>query len=383
MIHDTSKYFRIWARQLLLEFQDLTWRYNIALQAPAIEISNSKKRLGSWHSDSRTIKISSHLILHHSWAITLNVLKHEIAHQICSEIFNSGEVAHGPAFQKACSLLGVPHEYRSASGDLPETLDHLHTETKEITEGRRFLSRVEKLLALAQSVNENEASLAMQKANELIEKYNLAIWGNNTTCHYRCVIINRKKKRIEGWQRKICLILRDFFFVETIFASLYDPLTDQTHKTIELLGTEENVTVAEYCYSFLENQLMTLWNTNRHKFNGSARTEKNSYHLGILTGFHDTLQKKNGKCPCRENTAYKNAGTPHKTLSSLIVAEDHNLKTFISMKHPRLRKISRTGPRIYRNTYDDGVTTGREIVFHKGIHRKDKYNGGLITRNTP
>ena len=379
MIHDTSKYFRIWTRQLLHEFQDLTWRYNVALQAPAIEISSSKKRLGSWHSDSRTIKISSHLILHHSWASTLNVLKHEMAHQVCSEIFNSGEVAHGSAFREACSLLGVPHEYRSAAGDLPATLDHLQTETKEITEGRRFLSRVEKLLALAQSANENEASLAMQKANELIEKYNLKIWENNTTCHYRCVIINRKKKRIEGWQRKICLILRDFFFVKTIFTSLYDPLTDNIHKTIELLGAEENVTVAEYCYSFLENQLMTLWNTNRHKFNGSARTEKNSYYLGILAGFYDTLQKQNGKCSSRENPVCKNAGTLHETLSSLIVAEDHNLNAFISMKHPRLRKISRSGPRIYRNTYDDGVAIGREIVFHKGIHRKDKHNGGLIT----
>lgn len=378
MIHDTSKYFRIWARQLLNEFQDMTWRYNITLQAPAIEISSSKKRLGSWHSDSRTIKISSYLILHHSWAITLNVLKHEIAHQICSEIFNSYEVAHGATFQKACSLLGLPHEYRSAAGDLLETFNHLETETKEITEGRRFLSRVEKLLALAQSANENEASLAMRKANELIEKYNLEIWGNNTTCRYRCIIINRKKKRIEGWQRKICLILRDFFFVKTIHSSLYDPLIDQTHKTIELLGTEENVTVAEYCYSFLENQLTILWNTNRHKFNNSARTEKNSYYHGVLAGFYDTLQKQNRKYSSRENTASKNASTSQGTLSSLIVAEDHNLNAFISMRHPRLRKISNSGPRIYRNTYDDGVATGRAIVFHKGIHRKDKATSELI-----
>jgi len=379
MIHDTSKYLQIWARQLLNEFQDMAWRYNIALQAPAIEISSSKNRLGSWHSDSRTIKISSYLILHHSWTITLNVMKHEMAHQICSEIFNSCEVAHGPAFQKACALLGVPHEYRSASGDLPETIKHLNTETKEITEGRRFLNRVEKLLALAQSANENEASLAMQKANELIEKYNLKIWENNTTCLYSCAIINRKKKRIEGWQRKICLILRDFFFVKTIHSNLYDPLVDQTHKTIELLGTEENVTVAEYCYSFLENQLTCLWNTNRNKFNNSARTEKNSYYHGVLAGFYDTLQKQNGKYSSHKNTACKNTSTARETLSSLIVAEDHNLNAFINMRHPRLRKISNNGPRIYRNTYDDGVATGREIVFHKGIHRKGKPNGRLIT----
>jgi hypothetical protein len=381
MIYDASKYFRIWTRQLLNEFQDMTWRYNIGLQTPAIEISNSKQRLGSWHSDSRTIKISSHLILHHSWAITLNVLKHEMAHQICSEIFNSFEVAHGSSFQKACSLLGVPYEYRSAAGDLPETITHLNTETKEINEGRRFLIRVEKLLALAKSANENEASLAMQKANELIEKYNLEIWENNTTCRYRCVIINRKKKRIEGWQRKICLILRDFFFVKTIHSNLYDPLIDQTHKTIELLGTEENVTVAEYCYSFLENQLTTLWGVNRHKFSNSARTEKNSYYHGVLAGFYDTLQKQNREYSSRENTPCTNAGTSLETLSSLIVTKDHNLNAFIRMRHPRLRKISNNGPRIYRNTYDDGLATGREIVFHKGIHKKDKPNGRLITRN--
>lgn len=372
-----DRYFRIWARQLLCEFDDICWHYNLELAAPIFEISKSQKTMGAWLPESRTIKISASLITGYSWTVTLNVLKHEIAHQVCSEIFNSRETAHGAAFQHACEMLGVPEGYRRAGGDLPEQVELLAGGTKLSARGRKFIAKVEKLLALARSSNENEAALAMQKANELIERYNLRQLADDEQGNYTYVIINHHKKRIESYQRRISLILRDFFHVKVVSSFLYEPLSDHTHKTIELLGTSENVAIAEYCYYFLEDRLAVLWRRNRHRYGGKTRTEKNSYYLGLLKGFYEKLrqQAENSQAAVEVGLARKDKAGD---MRALLKAADSRLDDFVGRRFPRLRTLAHRGPRIYKQTYSDGVEAGREITLHKGVARHDGNLGALL-----
>lgn len=375
---DIARLSSLWARQLQAEFTDTCWRYNITLIPPIIEISKSKTQLGSWSEETRTIKISSFLILNHSWAITLEVLKHEIAHQICSEIFRSKEVAHGVAFNKACDILSVPKEYRRKSGDLPENIDRIINTTSTTSEGRRFIDKVGKLLALAESTNKNEATLAMQKANDIIKKYNIMRLDTYQKSSYTYVIINRKKKRIEGYQRRICAILGDFFFVKIVNAYLYDPPSNQIHKTIEILGSRENVAIAEYCYHFLENQLSTLWVQNKQRYNGNARTEKNSYFTGLLQGFYDKLQKQREKSR-NSRVPISGSRAQHANTRALIVAEDERLNDYVAMRFPRLRKLSRSGPKMNKNTYTEGIERGLKIILNRGICEQKGNKGNLLS----
>ncbi len=372
--------FRSWAQQLHREFEDICWRYKVHLRAPIIEISPSKKVFGSWKADIRTLSISSYLIKNYSWEVTLNVFKHELAHQICSEIFNSKEMSHGESFQHACDIFGLPKPFRKARGDFPKHLASMSEKTTLSTTGKRFLTKVEKLLALAQSANEHEATLAMQKANELIARYNLECLEKGGSSRYTFVIINKKKKRIETYQRRICSLLIDFFHVKVVTSSLYDPQTDQSHKTIELLGTIENVAIAEYCFHFLENQLALLWQNNRHRFTGKTRTEKYSYYLGVLKGFNDKLSEQS----LRVNGVKMPAPTPHREgedIHSLVKVEDKKLAEYVQMRFPRLRKISRHGPRIYPGTYSEGVTSGKTLTLKKGISEKDQNKIKLLLSN--
>lgn len=290
-----EKYRTIWLNQLFVEYEEICWSYGVTLTPPVFEISDSKKEVGSWDSETRTIRLSRHLITDNSWLVTLQVLKHEMAHQLCAELFETQEKGHGAEFQRGCELLGVEPEYRRANSSLPEFAKNLMKETGISNTGRRFINKVEKLLALARSPNENEATLAMQKANELIEKYNLRFFELGAKREFGYAVINRKRKRIESYQRHICRILQDFFFVNVVTSSLYDPGTDQSHKIIEILGAKENVAIGEYCYFFLENKLFSLWAHNRHRFNGTTRTEKNSYFLGLLAGFYDKLKNQKEK----------------------------------------------------------------------------------------
>jgi len=368
----------LWAKQLHAEFDDICWQYSIKLLPPVFEISHSRKQVGGWQAETRTIKISSFLIRKYSWAVTINVLKHEIAHQICSEIYESAKVAHGDDFKRACTLLGLPEEYWRAGGDLSENIDLEGMGLKPASKGRRFVDRVEKLLALAESANEHEAALAMQKANELIEKYNILQLEAPLEVRYTYAIINKKKKRLESYQRQICKILQEFFHVRIVTSYLYDPLINQTHKTIELLGSQENVSIAEYGYYFLENQLAALWADNKHKYRGRARTEKNSYYLGLLNGFYNKLhvQKEMSKKAGRGKVSV-DSGTQYSGYS-LLVADDRRLNDYVDRRFPRLRKQSRGGIKIYMSTYDEGLAAGKTITLHKGVTKQQGNRGYLI-----
>ncbi len=365
-----EKYRIIWLNQLLIEYEDICWDYGLELTPPVFEISETKKEVGSWHPATRTLCLSRHLIEKSPWLVTLEVLKHEMAHQLCSELFDSRESGHGRDFQKGCELLGVEPQFRKAQSSLPELQKELAKEAGVSAGGRKFINKVEKLLALAGSPNENEATLAMQKANELIGKYNLNFSKEEGTRQFGYAIINRKRKRIESYQRHICRILQDFFFVRVIMSSLYDPITDQRHKTIELLGARENVAIGEYCYFFLENKLVSLWNYNRHNFKGSTRTEKNSYFLGLLAGFYNKLQDQQGNMvaePAEVNT------------KALVVAAERELDDYVSLRFPRLEKVPRRTAKIYKNTYNDGVATGKTITMAKGVVAEPVQSGRFIS----
>ena len=366
-----DKLQHLWLRQLQLEFEDVCMMYDLPLRSPVFEISDAKKELGAWCANTRTLRISRHLIINYSWSVTMQVLKHEMAHQLCSEKFRTEGAPHGEVFQQACELLGVLPEYRRSGTAVAEMVEQAAGGSKISARGRECIARVEKLLALSLSSNEHEAALAMQKANDLIEKYHIQELGIEQEYRYGFGVIDRKRKRIESYQRRICTILHDFFFVRVVLASLYDPLRSDTYKTIELLGTKENVTIAEYCYHFLENRLASLWSLNRHRFKGSARTEKNSYYLGLLRGFYQKLQEQKNK---KENICID------PQLGDLVVAEERRLEQFVGMRFPRLRKASKSGVKVYRGTYDEGVETGKTITFAEGLASKDKAFGGLLPR---
>jgi len=369
---DYIKLRRAWISQLYEEYADIFWRYKIKIGKTIIEISESEKYWGQWYPELRTIKISEDLIKKHSWDVVINILKHEMAHQIVTQVF-SGDGGHGELFQKACQMIGLPHDFRSASGDIPRVI--LDFKEHEIgSEKKKLLEKVNKLLSLAESKNEHEANLAMTKAQELIQKYNLERIKSDTETKYVYKIINHKKRRIENYQRQICSILSDFFFVDIVNSYLYDAESCDTHRTIELLGTLENVLMAEYVYFFLLNQIKSLWAHHQSK-TGASFKEKRSYWLGIIQGFREKLElmeKKKFKPP-----NYQNPRPP--TVSALVCMEDIMLKKFSSERFPRLFRRSHQYTKIYEKTYETGKQEGRNLNLYRGVTRKDGNQGRLLS----
>ena len=356
---------RNWLLQLHKEHERICWQFKVSLAAPIIEINNSSASWGSWHPTSRTLKISKNLITLHTWDVVIHVLKHEMAHQVVSELFQ-GREKHGPLFNKACELLGVPLQFRGASGDLPKILPDIHERALK-SPHQKMLVKIEKLLALADSANEHESLLAMEKANNLIGRYNIERVELAQKAQYDSVIISHRKKRIENYQRRICSILSKHFFVKVIMSDLYDAGTCCTHKTIEIFGTSENVVIAHYVYHFLLSQLDFLW----HRFKRHNKTtgrQKRSYWLGVLDGFDGKLSKQ------KENVLASN-----KNLNALICLDDRALTHFIGLTYPRLTSRKTNPARVHLTEFQAGQIDGKKLKLKKGLNSHDGNQGKMLT----
>ena len=375
---DFSPYYPLWGRQLLAEFANINWQYGLRLQPPVFEITETERQYGCWQAGTRVIRISTRLITCHSWDITCQILKHEMAHQICSELFRRNDGGHGPLFQQACDLLGLPAPFRLAAGDLPESIEPDPAANQQTEQGRQFIRRIGKLLALAGSTNEHEATLAMEKASQLMARHNLRQVQEDAQSEFTSLIINSRNKRLERWQHKICAILLRFFYVKVVTASLYDPLQDTLHKTIEIFGRQENVTIAEYCYAFLAGQLASLWQQNRTKAAGKGIRARNSYYLGVLQGFYDKLLAQEALTARPQAEKRETERAADTEMAVLIQAEETALDRFVGTRFPRLRRRSGTGAMIYRDTYELGRTDGGRIVLHKGVVEQGGGQGLLL-----
>ena len=162
-----------WLCQLVREYNDICYQYGLKLTPPILSISSNKKQLGCWSASDRVLSLSHFLIASHPWNLTLQVLKHEMAHQMVSEVSGQNQAGHGPLFREACSRLGLDAPFHRASADLAEGIATVAAGTAVTEPGRQIIEKVRKLLALGSSDNEHEAALAVQRAGELLARYRL------------------------------------------------------------------------------------------------------------------------------------------------------------------------------------------------------------------
>jgi hypothetical protein len=358
-----------WLKQLYVEFESITFQFRLNLRKPVFEIRDMKSQWGQWDPLTRTISISRSLIQAHGWQHVLGVLKHELAHMFVSEVLQ-GDASHGADFHRACEILGVPEEYRGAGLDLGEPLRTWQEMSEVPEEDAVVLRKVEKLLAMAESTNENEAFLAMARVQELIHKYNLERVLHRKKNRYVSLLINHRRQKVDRLQRMIAGLLTGYYFVDVVFSDLYDPQQNVVHKTMEVLGTEQNVYMAEYVYGFLRQQSESLWDQYRQKNALKGAAPKMSFQTGVVAGFKrklDQMEKSARRGASAQASAIKHAREDLDVESkSLVRFNDPGLKKFVKSRFPRLTSV-RTGGRVLGEHYDSGRVQGERIVIHKGI----------------
>lgn len=349
-----------WTEQLYREYEHVLFSYRAKLRRPVIRIADLETKWGLWDPNLSTITINHRLIQKYPWDVVVEVLKHEIAHQWVHENYSTAVRPHGAEFAAACEKFGVPDWAASASGELPTHYQKWRDRAMSAEE-ERLLKRVEKLLALAGSSNEHESLLAMRKVQQMYAKYEIERVRLDRAPNLVYFLINPKKKRMSTAQSMIGSILAEHFFVKVVYGKLYDAPTLTSYAVMELMGTRENVLMAEYVYGFLQQQTESLWRRYSTE-TGRGLSSRRSYMMGVLTGFSAKLRKPD----------------PEVVGSGLIKISDPQLERYVHERYPRLVNRYWGGGSREKASFDEGQKHGHKLNLHRPITRSDGNLGKLI-----
>jgi hypothetical protein len=203
-------------------------------------------------------------------------------------------------------------------------------------------------------------------------------WKIQDFCH---AYIRPRKKRLSAWESKLITLLLEHFFVEAILITEFDIETAQNFQAIELIGTAENVQIAEYVYFFLSQKIerlveeRTLGNSPGSRLSG--REEKKAYRLGLLEGFSQKLQQS--KVASETSTAVRTGAagesptrvgdrTSDELQRALRLFESHpEIKKYLKQIYPRLKTRRSSACQLDRRLFEKGVRDGQRIVLSRPL----------------
>ncbi|MHC4391036.1 MAG: SprT-like domain-containing protein [Planctomycetota bacterium] len=325
------------------------------LRPPVIELSDARSRWGSWERLTRTITISARLVAEYRWGSVMEVLKHEVAHQIVDELFGLRDVSiHGEAFRRACSMVGLIDTRASGEGGVPLTEV---VPTEESPRDAR-LRRIRGLLRLAESKDVHEAEAALAKANELLLKYNLSLLESDEERAYAVRRVGPTYKRRPKAAKLLAGILCNHFFVEALWLHEWDAFAMESRLALEVLGTEDNVDLAEFAYLEVLKSAEDLWQRHRKANAIGGNRHRRPFVEGVVCGFGDRLDRE------REHLA---------TSRDLVWLGDPKLDALFRRRNPHVRSESVSV--VASQAHSDGRAAGQALQLRpavKGSKARDR-----------
>jgi predicted SprT family Zn-dependent metalloprotease len=363
-----------WVLELHKELRQIVGETKFSLPRPAITLHQSESVWGRWDPLNLSISLSIAVIETCSWRVVVEILKHEVAHQLTDYLYGSCALPHGVEFQSVCKLLRVEDwARRASSGKSLHELSMLSNwkQDKESETNIRYQRRLEKLLALADSTSEHEAMVAMRRAQELQDQHRLS--GRKVKKKSRPLVnleIGAGKQRHAPYEGRIASILMSHFHVDVVFATRFSVKTEAPEAIIDLLGRREDVLLAEYVHGFLHRSARGLWLEKRQKTGAKGVRARNSYIRGLLAGFDAKLSEENPeRARGREVT--------HRATQALVRADGQERSEFVKARYPRL-SARRSSARIDQSAYRDGKSAGSKLSMRRPVTSGGARNKGRL-----
>lgn len=346
---------------LMAEWENALWllpeSLRFSIRRPLFAIRSMPSRLGLWNPVKREIALSRELVSEHAWDDVREVLLHEMAHQVTHEGLGAkNETAHGDAFKTACEFLRANPR---ASGAYP-TLHQRLQRGAFLDKKDRMAVRIQKLMALAESSNPNEARAAMQKAHELIAHHNIDLIRDGKDQDYTSIFLGRPRLRHFREAYHLAHLLQDYYFVKGVWTEAWVLGKTRMGRVLEISGNSRNVQIAEYLHGCVRRHIDTTWTAYRAG-KSLNRYRKTDFAIGVIEGFRSTLEKASA------TTLYdKTSGLPLKI-------DDQALIRYVKQRYPHLRNFSRKGPSHDRQVLADGSECGKKLVVAKGVHHHGEF----------
>ena len=337
---------------LLLQWGELNGLlFGGKMRPPTIGLAPLEATLGRWVASPRLLELSEAFALSAPWGQVFEVLKHEMAHQFVTEVLGvTDETAHGSAFQKVCAERGIDAR-AVGQPDEPEAEQEL-----------KLVDRVRRLLRLAESPNLHEAEAAARMARRLIVKYNLEQAALHRTSDYTWRHLGKPSRRVGAHVKQLAGILSSRFFVACILVEVSDPRGGPSGRVVEICGTRANVAIAEYVFVFLLATAERLWQEALAKGELGGLAARQSFLLGIMTGFGETLRQQDTELPDER---------------ALLRLRDKEPERLLRRRYPYQRSAggSRAGS---ADAFEAGREQGRQIRLRQPVTDDRGNRGGLL-----
>ncbi len=326
--------------ELVSEWQRINAaHFRSALALPSIVLSTSTSHLGRWLGDVRVLELSRRMVLAQPWAVVIEVMRHEMAHQYVHEILGeTSETPHGPAFRSVCERLGVD----PAAAGLPDASPYDDATA-------RAVERIARLLALAESPNVHEAEAATLAAQRLMLKYNIEA-RTRPGASYGFRTLGAPTGRIEESQRILAGILAQHLFVDVLWLPVYRPLEGKRGSVLEICGSRANLEIADYVHGFLTHSCDRLWVEHKRERKLRSNRERRTFQSGVMSGFSGKLARE-----AKKNHA-----------SGLVWVKDGDLHHYFRKRHPHIRNV-RYGGSPRSDAWHHGREAGEKLVLRRGV----------------
>lgn len=236
------------------------------------------------------------------------------------------------------------------------------------SEQKRFLDKVNKLLALGQSDNEHEATLAMERAQEFMRSNKLSAArmingqmseGGSLWEMFDIMHIYLGSSLLPTPIRHIGSLLEKHYDVNVIYGRFPSLDSSKDERVLSLIGRREALLMAEHVFDFLLDRMDKLWEVARKEKTIAGR-HKMSYQIGLLKGFDLKLtqQAEMRRKPSVDASA---------TEGSLIRLQDMKRDEFMHLLYPNLGTLGANRTQINSEAYSSGHSAGRELNVNQPI----------------
>jgi len=368
------------------------------LKAAMFELnSNVKSKWASWNPSNRVMCFSSSLLRNYEWAAVEHVMRHEVAHQIVSEIFGMDcyGVAHGAAWQEACKIVNIDPKRCESSDELSEYKG---------TCSSPMVEKVRKILIHAndEAATEAEAETFMRKAKELMLRHDIAM--KDVIGSDRLFVTRPFGPLLSRWSShlwKLGGFLAKHYDVKYI--KTYGP---NCTSRLELFGEPDKLDIAEYVGHALLNQAELLYEQQRVKVAGekmlkrlekrdlaldglkytpySRKLSKRAFIEGVISGYSSKMD--NDSKSVREKVAVDVAkercmdiGSRY-TVGDMAIVPVYNERLLNEMHGKAYGRLSYSTISCSRGGgYNEGHSAGRSLRLSKGVDSGG--NGGRLLGN--
>lgn len=219
-----------------------------------------------------------------------------------------------------------------------------------------IVAKIQKLLALSQSSNPNEAAMALSKAQALLQEHNLSMLDVEVTRGRRSdrygLFYSDLGSRDE-WRR---------YLLTSIARNNFCDLSYNTGRTVvKLIGEKENVESVQAMYVYIVSQLekMAVPALSAYRMAGGAINTR-SWKVAFFTGARYVIAQRLAE----EKEAFEAAANTNR---SLIVIKDTDLAEAKARLLPNIKMVTVRTELRSQAAYEQGQQAGRQVKFRREV----------------